>query len=182
MNIRTTNGSKLRGIRKASGFSLVEIALTIGILATVLVITIALLSPGLDASMQSASQTITGAILEDVNERLEGEPLTEGVVANSPYFYDGQGIFISSTATPEALSRRVYRANARIVKPSGENTPDNTSGVMAVIIDLYWPVDSDTGELFPNAKPGTSITYYLTTLTGPDWTRIDPSYVPKIEF
>ncbi len=164
------------------GFSLVEIALTIAILATVLVITIALLSPGLEAGMQSASQTITGAILEDVHERMEGEPLAEGAVAGGPYFYDDQGIFIAASAAPEVLARRIYRAEARIVRPSEANVPANTTGLMGVIVDLYWPVHSASGEIFADAKPGTSITYYLTTLAGPDWMRIDPSFVPKIEF
>lgn len=169
-------------VRTRAGFSLVEIAMTIAILATVLVITIALLSPGLEAGMKSASQTITGAILEDVHERLEGEPLIEGVPSGNPYFYDDQGIFIREDAAPDVLSRRIYRADVRIVRPHGSNLPEHTTGVMGVIMDLYWPVNSDTGELFANAKPGTSITYYLTTLTGPDWERIDPTYVPKIEF
>ena len=174
-----SRGSRERAL---SGFSLVEIALTIAILATVLVITIALLSPGLEAGMQSASQTVTGAILEDVHERLEGEPLIEGVPSKNPYFYDDQGIFIRADAAPDVLSRRLYRADVRIVKPHVSNIPEGTTGVMGVIVDLYWPINSDTGEIFANAEPGTSITYYLTTLTGPDWQRIDPAYVPKIEF
>ena len=168
--------------RAKAGFTLVEITISVGILATVLVVTIALLSPGLEAGKRSASQTITGVILEDVHERMEGQELVEGDLPNSPYFYDDQGMFIDSNARTEILERRVYRAEARVVEPSGDSVFDHTSGMKGVIIDLYWPVNPETGEVYNDEGPGTSVTYYMTTLTGPDWTRVDPSFVPKFEF
>ena len=164
------------------GFTLVEIAIAVGILATVMVVTIGLLSPGLKASRTSASQTITGVILEDVHERLEGHELKEGDVESAPFYYDDQGMFIAPDATEAEKERRVYRAEAKIIKPSGENLPDHTTGLMGVVIDLYWPINPTSGELLNDEGPGTSVTYYLTTLTGVHWPDIDPSYVPKIEF
>jgi uncharacterized protein (TIGR02598 family) len=96
------------------------------------------------------------------------------------------------------LFRRRFRVDVRIEtvlpanKPQDSPTsnmgeafgrdPDSVERVKAIIINLSWPVNPGTGEPMGNGNPKSSVTYYLTTLTGPEWEKIDPAYNPKIEF
>ena len=48
--------------------------------------------------------------------------------------------------------------------------------------NLSWPVNPADGEPMGEGNPKSSVTYYLTTLTGPEWEVIDEEYQPKIEF
>jgi hypothetical protein len=90
----------------------------------------------------------------------------------SPIFYDDHGLFIAPDAEPADQDRRLYRADVRIAE--WRERPVNTSGLLAVIVALSWPVNAGTGEAIGADNPKTTVTYGVTALTGPDWTRIYP--------
>jgi uncharacterized protein (TIGR02598 family) len=164
------------------GFSLIEIVITIGILATVLISLVGILPVGIKSAEDAANKTVLAVILEDVHNRLEGHILKPGVVASSPFFYDRQGLHIGSESDKELKMSRLYRADVRLIDITDDSRLQHTSGLIAAKVDVWWPVDPSSGEPFRQEKPQESITFYLTPLTGPEWPRIDKAYQPKIEF
>ena len=164
------------------GFSLIEIVITIGILATVVISLVGILPVGIKSAEDAANRTVLAVILEDVHNRLEGQLLEPGAVSSSPFFYDRQGLHIDSDSGEELKMSRLYRADARLVDIAEDSLLKHTSGLIAARIDLWWPVDPDSGIPFRQEKPQETITFYLTPLTGPEWPRIDTGYRPKIEF
>lgn len=169
-----------RAARRSAGFSLVEIVLSIGIIATVLVGVIGLLPAGLNASREATNHTVVATILEDVHHRLEAQPLELGPASFSPAFYDDLGVYVSPNASDEAKARRLYRVDLEIV--NWQTQPNDTSSLKPVSIKLSWPVDLGTGEAIGPENPRTVVTFPVTTLTGPDWQAIDPDYVQKVEY
>ena len=163
-----------------AGFTLTEIVLALAIIATAMLAVIGLLPLGMDASRQAANHTIVATILEDLHNRLEGEKLQAGEVAFSPAFYSDAGTFISEDSEGREAAKPYYRAEVRIAEWS--ERPTHTSGVRPVVIKLYWPVDSETGDPIGGSTPKTTITYGAAPLTGTDWPSIDPRYSPKIEY
>ena len=163
-----------------AGFSLTEIVLALAIIATAFIAVLGLLPAGLNQSRQAADSTIVAAILEDVNNRLQGQKLQTGPAAFSPAFFDDHGVFIPATAAPADQARRLYRAEVNI--GTWKTKPTGTSALRPITIQVSWPVDTRTGLAVGTGNPKTSVTYTATALTGPDWTAIDTTYVPKIEF
>jgi len=163
-----------------AGFTLTEIVLTLGVIAIAFVGLLGLLPAGLDASRQATNSTVVAAILEDLHNRLQGQPLKTGAASFSPAFFDDHGVFIPADAPLEVQARKLYRAEVKI--GAWNARPANTSALRPVIIALSWPVDSQSGTPLGKGNPKTVVTYCATTLTGSDWAAIDPSFVPKIEY
>lgn len=163
-----------------AGFTLTEIVLTLGVISIAFVGILGLLPAGLNASRQAANSTVVAAILEDLHNRLQGQPLKTGVAGFSPAFFDDHGVFIAPDAPPGQLTRRLYRADVKI--GAWNTRPANTSALRPITISLSWPVDSKSGTALGKDNPKTVVTYCATTLTGSDWAVIDPSYIPKIEY
>ena len=163
-----------------AGFTLTEIVLALAIIATAFIAILGLLPAGLSQSKQAADSTVVAAILDDVNSRLQGQKLQTGPASFSPAFFDDRGVYIPSTAVPTDQVRRVYRAEVKI--GTWKTRPTGTSALRPITIQVSWPVDAKTGTALGTDNPKTSITYTVTALTGPDWTAIDTTYVPKIEF
>jgi hypothetical protein len=89
-------------------------------------------------------------------------------------------VFIPAGASAAEQARRLYRAEVKI--GTWKTKPAGTSALRPVTIELSWPVDSKSGLAIGPGNPRSVVTYTATTLTGPDWTAIDTTYVPKIEF
>ncbi len=172
---------------RRNAFTLAEILITIGIIATVVISLLALLPAGMEASNNAAHKTVTAVILEDLHDRLEAEQTTliEGEVGDgTKFFYDSQGVYIPPEADEEAKERRLYWAKVNLVDIKPENLPTtqrDSSDLMAIRVELYWPVNPDSGEPL-REEPGTEITYYATSLAGVDWKTIDQEFEPRIEF
>lgn len=167
------------------GFSLAEITLCLGIIATALVTVLGVLPTGLDTSRKAMDHTVIATILEDVHHRLQGSRLLIGPVSlnanGDPAYFDEQGAFIPATVSKEEMiQRRVYRAD--LVLSDWLSTPTNTSELKSVTVSLSWPIDPSSGEPLAKGKDRSTVTFGVTPLTGPDWTQIDVDYVPKIEF
>jgi len=178
---RSRKASAFAGVitSRLAGFTLTEIVFALAIIATAMLALIGLLPLGMDASRQAANHTIIATILEDLHNRLEGEKLQSGEVSFSPAFYSDAGTFISEDSEEKGVIP-YYQARVRV--GDWAERPAHTSGVLPVVIELYWPVDSETGEPIGGDKPKTTITYAASTLSGPDWREIDSSYTPKIEY
>ena len=177
--------SRAAALARRAGFTLTEIVLALGIIATVFVAVLGLLPAGLDASKQAASSTIVASILETVHQRLQNQPLEKGVLPFSPLFFDDRGAIVPAEASKEQLFRRLYRADVKI----GEwrKQPEGTSNLRPITVELSWPVNG-AGEAIGPDNPKTALTYPATTFTSPDWQEIYPpgrpdlKYEPKIEF
>ena len=174
----------MSGNKSASrhGFSLIEIVITIGILATVLISLVGILPVGIQSAEDAANKTVLSVILEDVHNRLEGHLMQPGEVSASPFFYDRQGLYLDSESDEKLQRDRLYRADVRLVNIVDDPRLKHTSGLIAAKVDVWWPIDPLSGKPFRQGKPQESITFYLTPLTGPEWPRIDEAYQPKIEF
>ncbi len=158
-------------------------AMTIGAVAMVSLISI--LPQFMKYERESADQTAVGMIMEDIHDRLEGQEFKEGVPSISPIFYDQRGRFWDPSEAKDAsdgallLDGKFFRGDIKLVKPASSLIAPNSP--LVIKIDFYWPLDKE-GNPLGKKKPKASVTYYATTLTGPDWEDIDPDYRPKIEY
>jgi uncharacterized protein (TIGR02598 family) len=173
---------KMRNRRNRRAFTLVEVAFSLVIVATGLIAIVALIPQGQQASRRASEHTVTAIILEDVHDRMEGNVLKVGELATSPFYYDVQGVFIPDESDEDEKSSRVYRADVRIEDIHESAVVSDTSGLKAVIVELSWPVAPLSGEVLGKGNPKSTISYYLTTLTGPEWELVDGAYEPKIEY
>ena len=127
-------------------------------------------------------RTLTGTMLEDVRDRLEGQVLTPGVPLISPLFYNEDARFVPTEASDTGpRSEKFYRVDLRLVRPVGQQLPTNAEELLAALVELSWPIDPQSGESISERPIIVHQTFFLNTLTGPDWTEIDPDYEPKIE-
>ena len=172
---------------RRAGFTLTEVVLALGVIAIAFVGLLGLLPAGLDASRQAVDSTVIGTILEDLHNRLQGQPLVAGAPTFSPALYDDHGAFISDALTvPPSGSAATspqpipaYRAEVSVGTWYGGNQPTGTSALSPVTISLYWPVSASGSAV---GKAQTVITYTTTTLSGSNWTAIDSTFAPKIEY
>ncbi len=170
------------------GFSFIEVLLSLTLVASALITIMALIPAGLKASRRATDSAIIAHILEDAHEQLEGQMLVDGDLASGPIYYDLEGVFLAPGKNEKIQNmrqeRRLYRVDIRLVSPTNNTLRDNTPELKAVILTIAWPVNPNTGEVPGNnySSNRESITYYVNTLTGPGWNKIDPDFKPLIEF
>jgi len=168
-----------------AGFSLIEVALALAIASMALVALISMIPQFLKYERESADQTAIGTIMEDIHDRLEGQPFKVGVPSISPIFYNEKGRYwdpVTAKDNPDdspLVNRKFYRGDIKLVKPADSIADSKLP--LAVKIDFYWPLDEE-GNPLGDKMPKTSATYYITPLTGPDWEKIDLNFIPKIEY
>ncbi len=164
---------------------MIEVVLAMGIAAIALISIIGMLPYAMESSRASADQTAIGTVLEEVHDRIKGNPLRVGTPAGSPYFYDVQGRFweegVGERVAGEVGTDRFFRVDIELQDLPSDGAFKHADGVLAAVLEISWPVDED-GNALGRGNPKTSISYPLTTLTGPDWEIIDPAYIPKVEY
>lgn len=164
------------------GYTLTEVLLAVGLVAITVTGLLASLEQGLSATRKAENKTLLGTMLRDVRDRIEGQPLIEGVPRISPLFYNEDGRFIPEGADDGPRSEKFYRVDLEIVRPWNQNQPKDAPGLRAALVDVVWPV-AQNGQPRSRSRPQRlHQTYLVNTLTGPDWEQIDPGYQPKIEF
>jgi uncharacterized protein (TIGR02598 family) len=171
-----------------AAFSLVEVTLSVAIIATGLLGIIGILPVGLDASKRAVDSTIVANILDSVQHRLQGQPIEDTAghtIFTDPLFFDAQGTAVSLESGLETRPSIVYRADLTI--RDFAKRPAHTGSLRAVSVALTWPVDRVTGAAPATLKPRTVVSFPVTTLTGTDWKDIARAYpsddfVPKIGF
>lgn len=171
--------------RRGPGFSLIEVTIALAIAAVGIIALLGMFPAAMLAGRDAVDQTAIGTVLEDVHERLEGSELIAGTVPDSPFFYDEQGRFWSpDQQRPDNFTEEhFFRVDVRLAEPA---TPPGTTiempgSLLAATVELSWPLD-DNGHAIGRGNPKTSVTYMITTLTGPDWKAIDPDYRAKVEY
>lgn len=171
----------LRPSPRCRAFSLMEVTIAIGIAGFALVTLLAVLPQAMQDAGASADQTAIGMILEDVHDRLEGAVLKEGVLTESPFYYDQRGVFYDKEYNDGTITtERFFRAEVKLVKIQS-NSDSVIPGMLAVKIDLFWPLD-EKGNPLSKGAPETSVTYFTAAKTGPGWEAVDSSYQAKIEY
>lgn len=164
----------------AKGFTLVEIVLALGVASVFLVGIVSLLSSGLLSSREAAGDTRVSLIVRDIANRIRGKEMqaTDNLLGPVYYTADGEWIDPSASATP--LQQAHFGVKVKAVAP---NPAPSNANVLAVILEVYWPIKHSSGgpEIEAGATAKTKFTYYATTAAGSGWSVIDPSFVPKIE-
>ncbi|MDF2375945.1 MAG: hypothetical protein P1U81_06865 [Verrucomicrobiales bacterium] len=178
--------NRIRSVSLNEGaFSLVEVVLSVGIAAIALVSLLGMLPYAMESSRDGADQTAIGTVLEDVHDRIKGKILTPGEVDESPFFYDQQGRFwaegIGGRVSGEVGTDRFFRVEIELRKAPATAPYRHTRDLHAAVVSIFWPIDKN-GNPLGGDEPKSSLSYFLTTLTGPDWEAIDPMYQPKIEY
>ncbi|HSJ01049.1 MAG: Verru_Chthon cassette protein B [Verrucomicrobium sp.] len=149
---------------QVAGFSLVEVALTLGIISFVFVTVFGLLPVGLDVSRQAIDTTVSGQITQQmINEAQQTDfsglqSLAAASVAE-PWCFDDQGS--KAVDLKSTLYKAVYQVAPTAALPSGASTQNlavvtvcvlNSKGVNASKdLDLYKnPASRKTTILVPD--------------------------------
>lgn len=182
-------------IQRLYGFSLAEVTICLGLIAVALVTVLGLLPTGLDTSRKAMDHTAVAAVLEDVYNRVMGTKLVSDPLSGDqdidfnpasedeidPAYYDSNGIYIDPALGQDELERRrVYRVEA--FTWAYKTRPEHTSQLRSLTLALSWPIHPKTGEAKEKGRDRVLFTFGVTPLTGPDWSEIDPDYLPRIEY
>ena len=131
------NHNFLINLRKKTaheGFSLVEIALTLGIVAYSLLALLSLFSIGLDSNRQSTVETSLARIAQHVSDHYTAANMSDGVVTyQQGYTYEG-------TAVPEGGqddddSKLYFTATVRGVPAEGA-IPDGPANMHLITVEI----------------------------------------------
>lgn len=171
--------------RRVFAFSLIEVTIAMAIAAVAIIALLGMFPAAMMAGRDAVDQTAVGTVLEDVHERIEGSDLTAGTVPGSPFFYDEQGRFWSpDQERPDNFTEEhFFRVDVRLAipAPGSGSTIEMPDELLAATVELSWPLD-ENGHSVGRGNPKASVTYMITTLTGPDWKSIDPDYRAKVEY
>ena len=149
-------------MRKDNGFSLVEVTLSIGIIAVALVAIMALIPVGLNSGRDAIDATHTSLIGQDVQTRVKSSvtsaTFTGGDVTLQPWFYDRDGVYVDVTVN--GYSSVVYRADA-IIHSTWNAAPPNVDATVLrpVTVTLGWPINPTTHLAVGTSA--TSFTFYV---------------------
>jgi len=185
-------------------FSLIEIVISLSIIATALLAVIGFMPLGAATNREAAEETIIGIVLDDARQRLQGHVIpTASREDLPPVYYDGQGHYLGSgTITPAVVSadrqivdigQPVFRVETSIQRPLGmfsggsPNAHLDVSGVRYVTLQVFSPIDPVTGASLPASAPRLeSVTFAVGRMTGTDWEQQwdtgASGYKPRIEF
>lgn len=137
------------------GFSLIEVALALGIISFALLAVVGLLPAGLEAQRQSANQARSVQVLSEISDALRGVYLDSGSDYKYPYPLDA--------VTPGAQGEQHYdlQENGRLVS-SGDNVqgvvylkqyPKTTNQVIPVYVSIAWPGSAERkGDAWDKAQ------------------------------
>jgi len=150
-------------MRRDTGFSLVEVTLSIGIIAVALVAIMALVPVGLNSGRDAIDATRSSLIGQDVQARVKGSITSATFLGSSdvtlqPWFYDRDGVLVDVTAN--GYSAAVYRADA-IIHSTWKAAPPNVDATVLrpVTVTLGWPINPTTH--FAVGNSATSFTFYV---------------------
>ena len=175
--------------RSRAGFSLVEVALAIGIVAFAFVALLGLIPTGLNTFRQAIDKTNETAIVQDLNSMVQVTPwdkidALDYKTSQEIFYYNDEGRFVDSSvhssAAGGALLQRLYGAKLIIEplrRPDTAATHEEMAGarrVIVVIANVTQPpakaaldtaVNADTVSKLPT---GVSITVHPFVVTQMD--------------
>jgi len=127
-------GSQSRSGRRA-GFTLVEIALTIGILAFSLVAIMGLLPIGLKASRQSIEQSLALEMSQTVRAYLSSLPYS-ALPATGSFYFDEEGMLLPAQDDETGARYRVFYTNLAATALPDEQSAPNVRTSQLMIVNL----------------------------------------------
>ena len=163
-------------MKRSRAFSLVEVALALGIIAFALVAVVGIIPVGLQASRDAVDLTRTSMIAQDAAARLPTLPYTQGAprVTNGdkPWFYDVNGRWLTIDTTVTSPYAKVYY-RVDIVRDVPASYPANTdpalqpasntysTRLLAATATIHWPLDTNNGQPI-NGQNKTAVYPLLT--------------------
>jgi len=121
--------------RRAAGFSLVEIAIAIGIASFALIALLGLITVGYQAGGDAKEETLLAGLAQDVLGQLRGEDFD--TLAPGTFYFDSQGNAMTND------SGAVYRCTTRF---AAVNLPNVQSNLTAATLTFEWPVGAQTPQ------------------------------------
>ena len=164
-------------MKRSRAFSLVEVALALGIVAFALVAVVGMIPTGLQASRDAVDLTRTSMIAQDAAMRLPTVAYTSGTPgANAVWYYDQNGHYLTIDATaalPYASAfyrvdvvRGALNSYPAYTNPANAD-PSNTysTQLLAATATITWPLDPTTGH--STGGPYKKVVYPLLTRVMP---------------
>lgn len=135
-------------------FSLVEVAIALGIAGFCLLAVLGLLQIGLISQRDTVDQTIATDIISRVYQDLAGTPRTDTLSPEFNFNMESSGIqaiwFSDDSTKSSGAAGARYRASVVIVPPSGSNRTATSARLL-----VTWPAASDpTGSSLPSKYSG----------------------------
>ncbi len=172
-------------MKRSRAFSLVEIALALGVIAFALVAVVGVIPVGLQASRDSVDLTRTSMIAQDAAMRLPTLPYTDATAkikatdspnSDNPWLYDVNGHWLAyakGSTPPYAkayyrvyITRDVPTSYPPNTDPASRPASNNYSTrLLAATVTINWPLDPNTGN--PIGGPYKTAVYPLLTRAMP---------------
>ena len=164
-------------MKRPRAFSLVEVALALGIIAFALVAVVGMIPTGLQASRDAVDFTRTSMIAQDAAMRLPTMAYTSGAPgATAAWFYDQNGHYLAvDPAAASAYAGAFYRVD--VARGALNSYPPNTNPanadpsntystqLLAATATITWPLDPTTG--LSTGNPSKKVVYPLLTRVMP---------------
>jgi uncharacterized protein (TIGR02598 family) len=159
------------------GFTLVETVLALGIAMLFLAAIFTVLSVGLTTSQDASDDTTIGLILQETASRVRGTSLAPAPGAPLKFYFDNRGRFVDQNT--DDPSKNFFVA---VATPAALNSAPQNANLLAVVVKVYSRVDPVKEAAIPSsATPKATFSLLKTTTSGKGWTKLDPSYQPKID-
>jgi uncharacterized protein (TIGR02598 family) len=146
-------------LSQAHGFSLIEVAIALGIVSFVLIPIIGLLPMGLATIQASENQTVMAGIAQQIRGQLQ--EITFSSVATLPqttYYYTNEGVpTASSSGGYYAVS---FTVKGALIPGGGSSTFDNANAAQTVVATMTYPVGA------PASSQKTSVFSFLAAKQG----------------
>lgn len=122
--------------RFSRAFSLVELAIAVGLASFALIALLGLMTVGFQAGGSAKVETVISAMAPCVISKLQGQPY--GALANGTFYFDAQGNEVPSQA--EAAYRCITSVSP-VTSVSGVQ-----SNLTSVVLTFEWPVTAATPQ------------------------------------
>ena len=151
------------------GFSLVEIAMALGIIAFALLSILGLMQVGLTSLKANVDDTVTSLILHHTRCQLDGTAFVDRSIPSIYYDVDCRPLAVADVA------RARYRVDVAITTPQ---TPPAATNLKTAVVTISWPVVGTSGQVVGgNAARVLKTSLLVTPGTAANWV----SYQPKID-
>ena len=125
-----------------SGFSLIEVALALGIVSFILLPAVALLPVGLESVQASSTQTVTTNIAQQIRGQLQELTYTSlQSLPTTTYYYTSEGNQTTSS-DPEVYYKSAFTVTQTPVPGGGGSNFDSVNAAETVKVTTVFPVSA----------------------------------------
>lgn len=146
-------GGRILYKRTTGGFSLIEVALALGILAFSMVAIIGLVSGSLSTKRKSAEDFALTQITRNVTEDLRGRPMDDLITSlpETRYFYLEGGPCEATSDTAARQKGAIYRCQVSGTVDTSTQSADGTVNLLNLKMSISWPLGAGSSG-GPNQK------------------------------